>query len=411
MEPETTESGRKSRARERVQRRKQREQRTPRTASIPAVRPSVTRPVPLPPAAENVLTQLRDKLPANLNFPKISSRGTRLLLYGTGGLGFMLVVIFLLGRFANEEPLAPPNAIWVGENWTHQRRSEEELTFFAQQLRDHQVGQVYALVSYLNFDNTWSGNISESNRFADVEAAVQTFVTDFNAAYPEATLYAWLVIPTGSGRLAEAAVRQTIVQFASRLTGEFGFDGIFLGVEPIANNDTGFVDLLRELRAALGVETQIAVSVPPDWTPPVDGLTLPPIYAPGAFWEQTYKRQVALLSDVMIITAYNTGFTDAAEYSAWVRYQVETFGAAVSVMDGAHLLIGISTADALRDPATGLTIHDPAAENINSAVLGIRAGLDQLGEDADVLAGVALFSEETTESAEWTLLRLNWLQE
>lgn len=415
--PSSGEQERKNRARDRVQRRKERQQRTVRTTMAPAVRPAGSRGVGTSSgASDTAFGQLKAKVRdvkslANRNLPQIDFTRVKYLVYIGAGIGFMLLVIFLLGQFKNEAAEAPPNAIWVGEEWTYQRRPEEEMSFFAEQLRDHRIGQVYALVSYLNFDNTWSGDVNQTNHFEEVQENVQTFVSDFKAAYPEARLYGWLVIPMGQGRLNEPAVRQTIAQFSSRLVGEFGFDGVFLGVEPVGNNDTGFVDLLRDVRASVGADASIAVAVPPDWTPAVDGLVLPPIYAPGTFWDETYKRQVALLADLMIITAYNTGFTNAADYSAWVAYQVEAFGAAISEIDGTHILIGISTQDLLRDGGTGLVIHNPAAENINSALEGVRAGLEQLGDNADVLAGVALFSSQTTDQSDWTLLRLGWLSE
>jgi hypothetical protein len=94
-----------------------------------------------------------------------------------------------------------------------------------------------------------------------------------------------------------------------------------------------------------------------------------------------------------------------------VAYQVETFGRAVSGLDGASITVGISTQGTLRDPATDLTIHNPAVENLSTALDGVRSGLAALGTDTTIFSGVAIFSVQTTDQSEWTLFRAEWVTE
>ena len=74
----------------------------------------------------------------------------------------------------------------------------------------------------------------------------------------------------------------------------------------------------------LSVKTQfLAVAVPPDWTPSDAGIVVPRQIEPGTVWEQSYKQRVALLANQIFVAAYNAGFETAADYSAWVAYQVQ----------------------------------------------------------------------------------------
>ncbi len=391
-------SVRRSRARDRVERRKSREQRQTQTRPVPVrggSRPvSRSAPRQLSPTARFKLSQI--------DF----SRG-RVIFVGIGAVVFSVGVVILLGVFANNPEETQPNAIWVGESWAYGSRSEEEIVFLADRLSDYGIGNVYALVSYLRADGTWAGDPARSNQYAEVEPSVTSFVQQIKRSYPGVRVLAWIVVPLADDQLENAGLRESVVRFSSRLIGESGFDGILLNVEPLQNNGQGFIALLRDLRSGLG-SRHIAVTMSPDWTPDVPGLELPPIYAPGAFWEQDYKRQIALLADEIVITAYNTGFTSAGAYSAWVAYQVETFGTAVAGLDAAQLTIGVPAHDLLRDSGTNLLIHDPQIENISTALAGVRSGMIALGGDADVISGVALFSADTMDTGEWTLFNAEW---
>ncbi|MBL8155702.1 MAG: hypothetical protein JNM70_16080, partial [Anaerolineae bacterium] len=248
--------------------------------------------------------------------PKIQLPGNRVILYGVAAAIFLVAVVFLIGALNPPDTEASPNAIWIGTQWTYDYPGDEALGAFVQKLRDHRIGTVYAWVSLLQPNNVWS----DTTRLNQI----RTFITQFKAAYPDASLYGWLSIDAlgtdGSNRLGDTNVQQIIADFSQRMTNEFQFDGVVLNVVPVLDGDENYLSLLRQVRSSIGASSLLAAAVPPDWTPVNVGIPLPPRIAPGTVWEETYKQRVALIADEMIVTAYNSGFNTAEDYSAWIAY-------------------------------------------------------------------------------------------
>ncbi|MCB9452919.1 MAG: hypothetical protein H6672_15875 [Anaerolineaceae bacterium] len=389
--PESPEP-RRSRARERQERRKQRQQ-------APAPAPSRSH---------------RQIAPAGgFKMPEIHLPTDRRILYGIGGLLVILVVILALGRFKNDDSPLPPNALWLGTEWTYEEPDEAGVQALAARLRENQIGTVYAWVSWLKDDETWAGRRDLTNNFSEVETQVKTFVQQFKAAYPEAQLFGWLGVASnksdGTERLSESTVQQAVSDMSQRVIDEFGFDGVFLNVEPVWNGDEGFLDVLRKARADLGDAALIAVAVPPDWSPLGVDIPVPPLIVPGTVWDEEYKQRVALLTDQMAVMAYNSGLTStasftAADYELWMAYQVKTFAEAVNLLDtGTTIFIGIPTYPA------ELPGHDPVVENIGSAIRGIRTGLQEAGDAAAAVRGVAIYADWTTDDTEWAQFKTLWV--
>ncbi|RMF82331.1 MAG: hypothetical protein D6737_02295 [Chloroflexi bacterium] len=324
----------------------------------------------------------------------------RTILTGIAAIAFVVAIIFGLGIFKNAPPELQPNAIWLGTEWTYEPRDLADVALLAQRLRENEIGTVYAWVSWLQSDNTWRG--------AENFDAVRNFVSQFNTAYPEARLYAWLGLPVNLGednyRLDDEEFQQRVATFSQTVVHDFGFDGVFLNVEPVWDGDTNFLDLLRVVRTSVGETASISVAIPPDWSPLGVDIPVPPLIEPGTVWQREYKQRVALLTDEMAVMAYNSGLSSPDDYVKWMAYQVESFASAVAELDAStNLVIGIPTYDA-EPPA-----HDPAVENVTSAVDGIRTGLLQAGDAADFVRGVAIFAEWETDTTEWAQFNAEWV--
>ncbi|HEX2906472.1 MAG TPA: hypothetical protein VHO69_06395, partial [Phototrophicaceae bacterium] len=266
---------------------------------------------------------------------------------------------------------------------------------------DHQIGTVYAWVSLLQPDGSWSDTLKLTQ--------VKDFAARFRAAYPQAELYGWLSIAAqgldGNNRLGDTALQQQIADFSRRVTEEFGFDGVFLNIVPVLNNDENFVMLLRKVRATLGEEMPLAVAVPPDWTPADQDVPQPPQIAPNTVWDANYKKRVALLSNQMVITAYNSGLETPDDYTAWVAYQVEAFTDVIGEMDTTtQIVISVPSYD------TASPEHNPAVENIAAAVKGVQQGLQRAGEAAQFVHGLAIYAEWETDEADWQQFKDTWLR-
>jgi hypothetical protein len=375
-QPES-DSPRKNRARDRHQRRKERQQGMAHAVNVPR--------------------QLR---PADsFTLPKIRMPSNRLLIYVLGGAIFIMLVIYVLSRLKNDEPLPDPNAIWIGSQWTYENPSDESITTLVGHLRENHVGTAYAWVSLLQPDGAWT----EVNRLE----SVKMFVERFRNAYPTVKLFGWLSIGSqaadGSNRLGDTTAQQVIADFSQRMVGEFGFDGVLLNIVPVVSGDESYLALLRKVRVSLGENGLLGVAVPPDWTPIDAEIPTPSQIAPGTVWAEDYKQRVALLADQVFVATYNAGFSTSEDYSAWVAYQVETFAKAIADLDTTtELLIGVPTYDLVPPD------HDPGIENPTSAISGLRAGLAGAGDASRFVHGIGIYAEWETSAEEWDQIKSLW---
>lgn len=342
--------------------------------------------------------------------PEIRLPENRMLLYIAGAAIIVLGVLYVLGQITGSAQVVttPPNALWLGTELTYALDEDATVPELVQQLRDHRIGTVYAWVSWLKEDMQWGGWQDGTNEFAEMEPRVRAFVEEFKELYPESILYGWVSLPVNIHDMNDADVRTAVSEFSRRAVQEMGFDGVFLNIEPVWNNDTSFLGLLGEVRSVVGPDTLISVAIPPDWSPIGAGIPVPPLIVPGTVWDERYKQSVALLVDELAVMAYNSGLTDAADYTEWVAYQVLAYANAVAALDtgagaGAHVMIGVPTYEA------ELPGHDPAVENIASAAQGIRLGLEQAGSNASYVRGAAIYAAWETDQAEWNQFRQGWV--
>lgn len=377
--PQETPNPRAGRARERQMRRQR----------APMAQPSGARRLPRQTAPSD-----RFKLP-NIKLPN------RIYLYAAGSVLLVLLVVYVLGRLRNEPDETPPNAIWIGLEWTHELHEDGEIQEFVRRLREQQIGTVYAWVSWLQDDQTW--------RSQDKFAAIEAFVEQFKRLYPEARLFGWVSVPNDTNgiayRLDNVVIQQIIADFSAQVVNEFGFDGVHLNIETVWNDDQNFLAVLRKVRSSVGPEVPVSTAVPPDWSPVGADIPVPPLIVPGTVWNIEYKKSVALLVEEIAIMAYNSGLSTADDYTAWMAYQVNAYTDAISgIGGGTELVIGIPTYD--DDPPGHLT----AVETIPAAIAGIREGLRLAEGNADYVRGAAIYAEWTTDDAEWTQYRQSWLR-
>jgi len=361
----------------------------------------------IPQSARNRARQVQ---PAGSGF-KLPTRNLQRwlpILYASGGVVLIVAIIIALNLFKNEEEVIPPDAIWLGTEWTYAASDPEQIRALVGRLKDHNISTVYAWVSWLKEDGTWAGRRSSTNQFIEMESTVRDFVTTFRQAYPDATLYGWLGFPVELGadgyRLDEVDVQERVADFSLKIVEDLGFDGVFLNVEQVWNeNADDFVNLLIKVRSRMGEAGLIAAAIPPDWSPAEASIPKPPLIRPGTEWDKRFKQRVALLTDQMAIMAYNSGLSDPNDYVQWVAYQVQTYAQAVHELDaGAQIIIGIPTYE---DELPG---HDTRVENVPSALTGVKVGLQASGEAAVRVYGVAMYAEWTTDSTEWQQYFEEW---
>lgn len=347
---------------------------------------------------------------SGFKLPRIRIPGGRWLLLVPLGLGLVVVVIAVLGLLNPPETVAGQNALWLDNRWTQAERPDADFTELTTTLRAHQVGTVFAYVSSLREDNAWAGLGDGRSSFNDAEPVLTTFVQQFDAAYPDANLYAWVevsaITPDGN-RVGRQQVQDIVASFSNRMVEQVGFDGVFLDVKPIFDATDDYLDLLRAVRTAIGLETPLVVSVPPDLTPTDAGLNLPPQIQPGTVWATEYKQRVALIADQLVVTAYNSYQTNPIDYIEWVTYQVAAYTQALTEMQtGATVFISVP------NYADILPAHDADVEKLEAGLDGVRLGLEALIPEPNalpVVTGVAIFADADLTDSEWALVRNKWL--
>ncbi len=101
--------------------------------------------------------------------------------------------------------------------------------------------------------------------------------------------------------------------------------------------------------------------------------------------------------------SHASGLTDIESYEVWVAYQVETYATTMNELDNPpDILVALPTYDVAPE-------HDPAVENVTTAVNGVNAHLDQAGDEGKLVKGVGLYEYKTTDSREWVLFAEHWL--
>jgi hypothetical protein len=340
--------------------------------------------------------------------PQIRLPGGRWLLLIPAAVLLVGIVVFVLAFINPPETTTPPNAIWLDARWSHQDRSSDEIGALMSRLQRSDIGTIYLYASSLSPDNTWAGLTAGDNRFLEVEPILRSFMERARAAYPAARIYAWIEVlaTTADGyRLDRPEVQSAVAAFSSRMIAD-GFDGVLLDVRPIFEENADLPQLIRSVRAAIGLGTPLIVSVPPDLTPLDTTLRLPAVIAPGTQWSAEYKQRIALQADQIVIQAFNSYQTDPVAYIEWVSYQVTSYVDALSAI-GSGTTITVS----VPEYAERLPAHDPAIESLSGALDGVSRAVLELDETTlPFFAGVAIFADRDLQDADWQIFSDKWLR-
>lgn len=324
-------------------------------------------------------------------------------------MALLVVAVVVLGlRLINPpEAVNVPDGIWLDDSVTYTLTDSDDYAALARDLRNNNVGRVFAYVSSLKADATWSGEATGSNRFVDVEVQLGEFVEKMRAAYPSVELYAWVevVAQTPEGyRLDSEQVQTTVASFSSRMTDRLGFDGVLLDVKPIFSDNADYLDLLTAVRNEIELGTPLAVAAAPDLTPQDADIVVSDIIAPGTLWSREYKQRVALKVDLLAVTAYNSYLTQPVDYIEWVTHQVDTYVEALQeVGSDATLLISVPNY-APNPPA-----HPEDVETLSGGLDGVRRAWETFDEETrPALDGIAYYTDDQLTDAEWRLIQQKW---
>jgi hypothetical protein len=128
------------------------------------------------------------------------------------------------------------------------------------------------------------------------------------------------------------------------------------------------------------------------------------VIAPGTEWSSEYKQHVALLANIIVISAYNSYQTQPVDYIEWVAYQVDSYMQAMNTLD-TDTTIMLSLPNYAHNPPA----HDSSVESLAAALDGANIALAALSEDEVFsFAGVALYSDGLPSEEEWAVFDSKW---
>ncbi|HEY7974190.1 MAG TPA: glycosyl hydrolase family 18 protein, partial [Ktedonobacterales bacterium] len=293
------------------------------------------------------------------------------------------------------------NAIWLEHTWAGDAHTAADYDALAAQLQREQITYVFAHVGPMSSDGTIPASLAS---WAPQLAAA------LHARMPGVKVLAWIgQLEAASGapadevvNLASASTRLTIAATAARFVNGDDFDGVHYDIEPITNNNSHFLDLLIETRAALPPGAILSVSAQ-KWSPNAHIADL--LYQAGhaGQWTSYYMAAVAAHVDQMAVMTYDSGMPTAAAYQIFLQQETKHILAAIdTAQHPPQLLIGVPTYS-----GNSLYFHD-SAENMTSALAGVTAGLNS-SSDTQPFVGVAIYRLAVTSDADWQVYDRVWL--
>jgi hypothetical protein len=320
---------------------------------------------------------------------------SRWALWGGSALTVLIVTIILISQIisSNEDDENTPgdNRTWLEYAWTSTPVNENAVRQLGEKLNDNHITLVYLEAAAWRTDGT----------LLEGQYTVE-FINALRGAAPDLKVLLWLRM---SGEEIVQDERQAAaVALAAKAVQQWRLDGAQLNGRAVQDESESYIELVRDLRAAIGSKAVLSLTVPPDRVPSDPAVPTGPFVEPGLTWGLNYKQRVGLLDiNEIVVMAHASGLTDAAQYQTWVAYQVKTYIEAMAELERPpQIVVALPT----YDPAPE---HDPAVESIGSAVRGVRDGIKQAGKDGQLVIGVGLYSYNLTDSLEWAQYAEQWL--
>jgi hypothetical protein len=239
------------------------------------------------------------------------SKSTRLMscliaCLGAIAAGLQCGVAFAQGQAGGEG--APPqagefnrgdNAIWLRRHWMHEAPEPTEIAALVESLRARGIRRIYPFLGPMDRDG-WPGWRSNAGPVRYVPERAGAFLAEIKRIAPDIRVIPW----TGGNlhsdvRLEDEAQRHAFAEHARRLVA-LGADGVHLNVEPLPSRTPGFLELLRDVKAAMGDRTLSIAAYPPP-------TALHPF--PDVHWELPFLRDVCMNANELAVIRHGAEFS------------------------------------------------------------------------------------------------------
>ncbi|MCB9746446.1 MAG: hypothetical protein H6740_27965 [Alphaproteobacteria bacterium] len=277
------------------------------------------------------------------------------------------------------------NGLWMRRTWLH-AAGEKDLPRLVRELDEAGITRIYPFLGPPDAEG-WPGWRSEGEIQRVDHARAAAFLREMKALAPHVQVVPWTggvlhrdVFP------AELSHRRAFAAQLARLT-EAGADGVQLNVEPMPEQTPGYLELLQDVRAAIGPGKVLSVAAYPPTT------ELHPF--PDVHWSLAFTREVCLQADELAVMAYDTALRSEYAYRSLVTRWTQDLAATLPPPEegGCSFLIGVP---AYEDDEGW---HRPDIETLETGIQGVLRAFPE-GAPAH-FRGLAIYASWTMDAAEW----------
>jgi hypothetical protein len=310
------------------------------------------------------------------------------------------VLVILVLDCATYVPLNSPggadfntgnNGIWLRYLWYFGKKTEQDKEGLIKRLANNQIKYAFFHVR---------GTDAHGNMLFKREDEGRDLVEFMHARLPDVKVVAWLYVPSSCGRngvdLSDDSSRKNLVESSKWLVERCGFDGVQLDYEFFPNDEKNFPRVLDDTRKAIGKDKFLGVATPM-WYP-----------ATLWGWSSDHFTTIAEHCDQIAVMGYDSWLYHPRAFVWIVEQQAIEVTRAVSKARNpgqCKVMIGVP----VYDTDKGTPAHLTFAENLMTALKGVRQGLNSPQAVPSVFEGVAPFAEYTMDDEEWNQYRKYWL--
>ncbi|POM24418.1 hypothetical protein BTM25_30470 [Actinomadura rubteroloni] len=290
------------------------------------------------------------------------------------------------------------NALWARHQWVGETHTDAEYRSFADRLRRNRITDVYFHAGPFEADGTVPESLHRN------AAALLAALRRYAPAVRAQAYLGQIRIVDGHGiiDLDDPNVRRNVLVTDKKFL-DLGFAGIHYDFEPIYPDDTAFLTLLDDTRALTKTRGRLlSVAIEQktldDAAQPIFKALLPRTgrfhYPPRP--TATFLRAVADRADQVAIMAYDTQLPTKSlvglHFAKHAQWTLDLIG------DRTTVFLGVPT----YRPATGW------AEDLPTALRGIRKGIDALDRRPRRPFGVGIYADWTTAEKDWRTYEREW---
>ncbi len=285
------------------------------------------------------------------------------------------------------------NGLWMRRFWLHGGQDTDEQALVSS-LAQLGITRIYPFLGPMDVDGTpgWrkQGTIQRYD-----PAVAGRFLQAMEQQAPGIAVLPW------TGGLLDRDVRlqdeQQRAAFAEHMAAlvAMGAEGVQLNVEPLPSFEPGYLELLGEVKRAIGPEATLSIAGYPPRTPLHQAQTV--------HWTLEFTREVCLAADELAFMAYDTGLGLAWLYEVqvaiWARQLARTLPP--PGQGGCTWSLGMPAYE------DDVAWHDPQVESLEHGLRGVLRGF--AGREApDNFHGITLYASWTTDEAEWASYDRVW---